>query len=1645
MPSQLSFAATEVLRKKLLLRNLTPYTKTGVYVPSSQPASSEFSQNDYSVIDSPDVLIDSNPYANQLYTRNEFGPNNGYNLDISALINTSENETNKGPYGAFPPYTNALQVYSESFQQKQYVKNEYSPGSGFNTYYDISDIIKVQKNATYWDPPSFRPSLYSPYTVLLQADPVGDNGPASLDSTMAQIAVEQAKKMFQARVDQNVRTETIGRVNILNGLQDPVNLSQILAGRRPIIDRDWKITSGGGNILSQGQDIVQRIAGFTLPFSPIPGDYFEQDNLQRDFDSTQSALLASGNIFGRALGGLFGLSGARPKSPSQLFLDYTGSGQRAQLTSNLDENRYRPQYNTGGTGIISALGNAIRGGFSRNNAEGTYYVGGPDRDPSFLTSPSGQIPIDPFGQQVQSPVYGPDILGKEYEGPDQNFQFGFAGRAFEDDGNLSGGFSWVSQKWAPNAGRRQTPGGDYGSESPDFSIISGQFTSTESINYDFKPGSILDDTQRLVDSVPNSGARFGHVGNAIDQTSKVFNDGYKEITKGSKVIKYSDGQQNVGIEYCRLFTKDTPYYTFQDLQKYEGNIRKSSYSILDSTFNLNITPTKGKDSTNIINGGVKKYMFSIENLAWRTGSRPGYRVQDLPECERGPNGGRIMWFPPYDLDFNEDTRPDFNETSFVGRPEPVYTYKSTSRSGTIKWKMIVDHPSILNLIVNKVLANEGDRPKVDSIINSFFAGCKKYDLYELAKIYNTIPMTELQAWQQIITNPQVTEEQFEEALQNIQPEVAITPTGGSPQTQAEPVEDLNAAYANYAFYFDNDIPGPRGESPRWNTTTTVKYQDTYSTYTSSSNQSTYQNNAKNKEAVAKFFSDTIEENFSKIEELGAKIFNILDQKQAQSITIQMIGSASSPAQVSYNQPLSLRRTSSIENFFNTYSFPGGKSLKQFIDNGQLIFNPAGSGETITVTPRGKTQTYGSVNCNTNLSGNDKIYSTDAMACRAVTIQNIKIVPVEEQPQPTNIGVDADLAKDGKKPGTSSEGSQTSKPIPQVVQPTDALYKGASKKLLRYLLSECDYFEVMKVDNPFIYDSLKDKLKYFSPAFHSTTPEGLNSRLTFLQQCMRPGDTIPTIGPDGEKLYNDATNTSFGAPPVLVLRIGDFYNTKIIPRGLQITYEKIYDMNPEGIGFQPMIADINLSFNFVGGSGLANPVDTLQNALSFNYYANTEMYDERAEATEDTSKLDKEVIQSIQQRNPTVGAANVSSPQRTNGGNTIGTETVTGSTSTGENGTISYKTFMNDLVGQTGSYFNATMNFMDNVLKNYNYGILSLLNTTSKKNRGYNEGDLGSTTTAIYGKPLQYQTFVDDAFTKLSNSIGSGNIPIFNESGFKNPNITGAQKRLFKKNYKEYLATYQSSFLNSLTEDLSTLVQVEQDLVFNFDRINFVLDGVSATEGYDGKIDKKNIAIIYTTTGTTETVNGSSVNTYTNLDTDITTMSTDIANLLSNLENVGLYDTNYSVSSSSYTPASSDSITNTLLPNNDAKLEYMLMSRALLNNPQDFINKLIVGLDQATQNAVQFYYNGLGNSTSYFNNWKSINENNTKILTNFKTSPTGIQFVEYTPTFGTTQERVVLFETDLTASNSTKKTLQDIYSNKNDNGKINPFNFKRNFN
>ena len=163
-------------------------------------------------------------------------------------------------------------------------------------------------------------------------------------------------------------------------------------------------------------------------------------------------------------------------------------------------------------------------------------------------------------------------------------------------------------------------------------------------------------------------------------------------------------------------------------------------------------------------------------------------------------------------------------------------------------------------------------------------------------------------------------------------------------------------------------------------------------------------------------------------------------------------------------------------------------------------------------------------------------------------------------------------------------------------------------LLGSLLNEADYFNFIEEDQPFVYKSIKEKIKYFHPSFHSMTPEGLNSRLTFLQQCLRPGETIPTVTNQGTQIV-DADNTAFGPPPICVLRIGDFYHSKIFFDSISFSYDPLLlDMNPEGVGVQPMIVKVQTNFKFIGGQSLQGPVSQLQNALSFSYFANTGMYD-----------------------------------------------------------------------------------------------------------------------------------------------------------------------------------------------------------------------------------------------------------------------------------------------------------------------------------------------------------------------------------------------------------------------------------------------------
>jgi hypothetical protein len=174
-----------------------------------------------------------------------------------------------------------------------------------------------------------------------------------------------------------------------------------------------------------------------------------------------------------------------------------------------------------------------------------------------------------------------------------------------------------------------------------------------------------------------------------------------------------------------------------------------------------------------------------------------------------------MWFPPYALALDsESSRPNFKSTSFLGRPEPIYTYENTERIGGISFKIIVDHPSVANLIVKKELAkaNYSDND-VREIMASFFAGLKKYDIYELARKYNTLsPQTINEAYAQVLESNRTSPDDAAQVVQEIGPTSNNLPVSNQVQADLE-------NFKNNSFYFQNS------------STTGQNYEDVFIDYT----------------------------------------------------------------------------------------------------------------------------------------------------------------------------------------------------------------------------------------------------------------------------------------------------------------------------------------------------------------------------------------------------------------------------------------------------------------------------------------------------------------------------------------------------------------------------------------------------------------------------------------------------------------------------------------------------------------------------------------------------------------------------------------------------------------------------------------------
>ena len=1288
--SSLSFSGTKALRDLLLTKNLPNPEGLGPYGNFTNATYSTASLSVKDVVDQPPVEENSEMFLNKLYLNNAYGPEGGYS-DFVKIYTTSQGvaKVNEGEY---PDFT--------------------APETGTGLFGE--------------NPFRLVGRYYSPIDILLGVSAEGLLSQTLLeDSPLQQAGAIQLRAEFQERIAQELYQETIGRLSFVDALQDPVDALEIVTGRQPLIDRNYSITQPK-SLVGQGLDFVSRLTGVYVPFSYIPGDYFELE--------PPRGLGAAGKILSDVTGILGSLVGIprRRQSPSQRFLEYTGGGTKSKLFKHIRYNKYGPQYGEGaqaqtaiGAGfgeVIDFIGGGILG-FGNNPPNPPQYVGGPRNRIADMTSP----PDNTFAGKNYVQMFGPDAVAKEFDS--NEYEFGMKGRTYTNQGNVPGGFTWFTDKtpgggflnsvgslFNNNANNNrigpQEPGASQGPEASTDDTTRYQtpnnYDSTKSTNYDFREDSIMDTTQQIIDSVPKGGAALKSVSHAMNQVSKVFNDGYKELTKGSRVRKYvnTDPTSGQGVEeareYCRVWTKDVPYYTYDRLVRYKMNHRKETYSVLDSPYNLNIAPHRtdetGKGSSNIVDGKVKKYMFSIENLAWRTSGEPGFTYDDLPSCEKGPNGGRIMWFPPYDISVDETSNANWTENNFLGRPEPIYTYNNTNRTGSLRFKIVVDHPSILNLLVRKELEKLGPE-ETDAIVDSFFAGCKKYDIFDLARKWQQFSVNELQT---MLNTPGLSNSATREIINESATE--------------EPEKIVEIPEPNLpdglTFYFDNDYPNPNTSR----ITSTVSYvacaegsMSKFGQYLvpgGTSFQSQIDRATTNDKAgLTNFFEEKAYSEYQdKWPTFARELKRVLDTGLWE-VTLNFKGSASSIASNSYNKKLSKRRLDSVVQMFQQYEIDGKNAFNSYLTSGDLSI-PTGEalGEEFC-----NNVLYSATTGTGEAGESGAVYSAPAASCRYVTISSVNLVP-KPQPEPE------------PEPKPPIERKRV-KPIQQQEQLNIEKDKNTRReianKVLMKLVTECDYFDMIQEENEFIYDSLKQKFKFFHPAFHAITPEGLNSRLTFLNQCVRPGATIPTVVDKNGTLNRsvDAKNTSFGAPPICVLRFGDFYHTKIAIDNVAFTYdENLLDLNPEGIGVQPMIATVSLSFKFIGGQGLKEPVTQLQNALSFNFFGNTEMYDDRAVLTVTDDDPDEQAW--IAENSDLINNTGLENPEGTadetderdtsaNDGITIGDRTNSYGGMTGQTGTINYKNNWNDLNSAAYEYISSTNNDLFKYVSSQNYAGLHI--------------------------------------------------------------------------------------------------------------------------------------------------------------------------------------------------------------------------------------------------------------------------------------------------------------------------------------------------
>jgi outer membrane protein OmpA-like peptidoglycan-associated protein len=1299
-----------------------------------------------------------------------------------------------------------------------------------------------------------------------------------------------------ARLQQNLYTATVGRVRLIDALEGNTSTAiNIITGREPLIEKNEKITVAS-TLPGKGIDFLQQISGIEFPWVEIPGDYLSNpknpSTNYRPTASTEAGKIVQ-DITG-ALGSLIGIQ-RRPtttRKPSDLFIEYMGEGPKSTLFDNLSYSKYAPDYTTTARSqntsklfnYVDQFAEGFKNMLGLEAPKGTAYIGD-DRGNDV------KYAMGDFNDRIVKSSYYLSLLFDPIQA--ELFE---RKKNIGEGGGIGSNLTWISSRSKNILGENNA---EYTSEA---SLIEESLST----NYAFRDDSILGLTQQILETLPaDGGASRSHVANVIDQTSRIFREGDVMMSRGSNV-KYVDkftGQES-GVEYCRVWTKDRSYMNYSDTMKRTNQLsRQFEGSVLSRPWNLNIYPNSNGNgafdsgSTNIGTGGfnnqknriesggggfyAKKYMFSIENLAWKSSNRPGFTYNDLPYCERGPNGGRVMWFPPYDLKVTEQNSAKWEENIFLGRPEPVYTYQNTSRAGTISFKVIVDHPSILNLLVREHFKGMSDE-EADNYINAFFAGCQDVDFYGLIRKYTTLTPVDVEAIKAYLNQNKDTK-----TIQRYKPIFDPVPDAVVPTNQ--PTEESFST----VLYFNNDMPTANDAEGLYSTD---DYEKLYDRYISSTTTTTYYTDlntgltklksgtgwtkaqvqdykvltgdptgvgkrpstdkfnemttAVNKNAVDGFA--TLQANYNSFKQnLATLKSNIKNIKQ---ISVQISSSTSAVADDHYNLDLSYRRSDSvIKDILNKISKDGDGNNAKVTWAGNISPTDKQKIETpqmITFQELGYDQEGTFVIEYVKNSG-EQGTASDMSANRNVDCGNANLPVITELKKTAPVTFwcresTASISYTTQSPDTPAVSAPVRKVklIPEIPDATTGTHKippiDEMKVIIMKTLSECFYFKKLEEESPLQFSSLKEKLRYFHPAFHSMTPEGLNSRLTFLHQCVRPGDTLPIKGVSDQSDLN-ARNTTFGPPPILIMRIGDFYHSKIIVRDYNVEYEQnLWDLNPEGIGVQPMIANVTLQVNFIGGHGLERPVEILQNALSSNFYANTEIYDPRSTATEDKSKFTKEFLENLMSDYTEKMNSDSQEIPPTETKITEGTYIGTLSIPTDDPPvkTLSYDDVVDTLFQSTQEYFDNFETSYHSILKEYDAKVSAmLLSPTYRTIKNYNVQTGGGSTETIeflgnYKSNAELSVLARDFQLKLESEIATENITtIFGIHKYMTNGMLDKSERILKPKIKELIGKVIDGIISN--SDVKNIERTRNNVIVSLDKLNFIVKTL-----HDGKISMK---------------------------------------------------------------------------------------------------------------------------------------------------------------------------------------------------------------